>query len=153
MTLSLHKLVLIYSSSGRRHCKINTKSKSSKFPPWANPPLCPVAAVKQVLHMSSGNNNSPLFQVKCFDKWVPLTDTRLRKFLSKIFKILHLDSLGYTFYSLRCSGATLVFNLNVPTQDIQSHGTWTSEAVWTYITQDHNESASVAHSFHSLLHV
>ena len=129
------------------------KVKVIKVPSLGKSPLCPVAAVKQVLHRSSGNNNSPLFQIKCFDKWVPLTDTRLRKFLSKIFKILHLDSLGYTFHSLRRSGATLVFNLNVPMQDIQNHGTWTSEEVWTYITQDHNASAAVAHSFHSLLHV
>ena len=53
------------------------KVKVIKVPSLGKSPLCPVAAVKQVLHRSSGNNNSPLFQIKCFDKWVPLTDTRL----------------------------------------------------------------------------
>ena len=116
-------------------------------------PLCPVAAVKKLLSSTSGSNNSPLFQVQCFDKWVPLTDTRLRKFLAKLLKALNLTPWGYTFHSLRRSGATLAFNLNVPMQDIQSHGTWTSEAVWAYVTQDHNAADTVAHTFHSLLHV
>ena len=156
MTSFLHHLASIDSSSGPRPCKI--KTKSSKSPPWATPPpppppLRPVASVREVLHRTSGTNNTPLFHVKCFDRWVPLTDTRLRKLLSKILQILHLDSLGYTFHSLCRLGATLMFNLNIPMQDIQSHGTWTLESAWTYITQDHNASASVAHSFHSLLHV
>ena len=38
VTLYLHHLVSTYSSSGPRHCKIKTRSKSSKSPPWADPP-------------------------------------------------------------------------------------------------------------------
>ena len=78
-------------------------------------------------------------------------NTRLRKFWAKVLKALHLTHHGFTFHSLCRSGATLAFNLNVPMQDIQSHGTWTSEAVWAYITQDHNAADTVAHSFRSLL--
>ena len=127
------------------------KVKIIKVPSLGKSPLCPVSAVKKLLSSSPGSNNSPLFQVKCYHKWVPLTDTRLRKFLAKVLKALHLTHHGFTFHSLRRSGATLAFNLNVPMQDIQSHGTWTSEAVWAYITQDHNAADTVAHSFRSLL--
>ena len=126
------------------------KVKVIKVPSLGKSPLCPVSAVKHLLAITPGSDNSPLFQIKCYDKWVPLTDTRLRKFLSIL--TLHLTSHGYTFHSLRRSGATLVFNLNVPMQDIQSHGTWMSET-WAYIIQDHNAADTVALSFHSLLHV
>ena len=129
------------------------KIKVIKVPSLGKSPLCPVSAVKCVLAITPGSSNSPLFLVKCHHRWVPLSDTRLRKFLSKVLKSLHLQSHGYTFHSLHRSGATLAFNLNVPMQDIQTHGTWTSEAVWEYITQDHNAADTVARSFHSLLHV
>ena len=52
-----------------------------------------------------------------------------------------------TFHSFRRSGATLAFNSNIPLQHIQSHGTWTSDAVWHYIAQDHNASDMVATAF------
>ena len=129
------------------------KVKVLKIPSLGKSSLCPVAALKKLLSSTSGSNNSPLFQVQCFERWVPLTHTRLRKFLAKLLKALNLTPWGYTFHSLRRSGATLPFNLNVPMQDIQSHGTWTSEAVWAYVTQDHNAADTVAHTFHSLLHV
>ena len=103
--------------------------------------------IKHLLATTPGSNNSPLFQIQCFHKWVHLTDTRLRKFLAKLLKVLNLASCCYTFHSLRHSGASLAFNLNVPMQDIQSHGTWTSEAVWAYITQDHNAAETVAQLF------
>ena len=121
-----------------------------KVPSLGISPLCPVAALKKVLCTTSGLSNSPLLQVKCYTKWVPVSYTRLRKAFTNILKNLNLGATGITFHSLRHSGATLVFNLNVPMQDIQS-GTWTSETVWTYITQDHNVSTSVATSFQNLL--
>ena len=105
------------------------KVKVIKVPALVKSPLCPVIAIKHLLATTPGSNNSPLFQIQCFQKWFPLTDSSLRKFLAKLLKALNL-TCGYTFHSLRHSGATLAFNLNVPLQDIQSHGTWTSEAVW-----------------------
>ena len=127
------------------------KVKVLKVPSLGTSPLCPVAALKKVLLTTSGSSNSPLFQVKCYTKWVPLSDTRLRKAFTNILKRLNLGASGITFHSLRRSDATLAFSLNVPMQDIQSQRTWTSEAVWTYITQDHNASTSVATSFQNFL--
>ena len=126
------------------------KIKVLKVPSLGTSPLCPVAALKKVLLGTPGSSNSPLFQVKSYTKWVPLSDTRLRKAFTNILKKLNLGATGITFHPLHRSGATLAFNLNVPMQDIQSHGTWTSEAVWSYITQDHNASTSEATSFQNL---
>ena len=111
-----------------------------KIPHLGASPLCPVKALKSLLKLASGSNNSPLFQIHYQGSWVPLTDTRLRKNLSQILKKLHLSHSNITFHSLRRSGASLAFNSHVPIQDIQSHCTWTLECVWSYITQDHNAS-------------
>ena len=37
------------------------------------------------------------------------------------------------------------------TEDIQSHGTWSSDCVWSYITQDLSATDRVASTFQSLL--
>ena len=125
--------------------------KILKIPSLGRSPLCPVTALKVILAITPGSTNSPLFQVKKNGKWYPLTDSRLRKNLAIILARLGMAKSNITFHSFRRSGATLAFNSSVPLQDIQSHGTWTSECVWSYITQDHNASQVVAHTFASLL--
>ena len=131
----------------------NNQVRVLKIPHLGASSLCPVRALKSLLKLAPGSNNSPLFQVQYQGSWVPLTDTRLRKNFSQILKKLHLSHSNIIFHSLRRSGASLAFNSHVPLQDIQSHGTWTSECVWSYITQDHNASEQVALAFQSqLLH-
>ena len=55
-----------------------------------------------------------------------------------------------TFHSLRRSGASLAFNHNVPLQDIQRHGTWTSDCVWRYVTDSVDCGSNVAATFATL---
>ena len=131
--------------------QMNNSVRVIKIPALGASPLCPVAALQHLLHNTPHQPNSPLFQIKCYAKWVPLTDTRLRKNFSTILNNLNLTQSKITFHSLRRSGATLAFNSSVPIQDIQSHGTWTSECVWSYITQDHQASDNVALAFKQLL--
>ena len=127
------------------------KIKVLKIPSLKQSSLCPVSALKTLLTITPGHKNSPLFQVKCYGSWVPLSDTRLRKQLSRILTFLNLHTKNITFHSFRRSGATLAFNSNIPLQHIQSHGTWTSDAVWQYISQDHNASDLVATTFQQQL--
>ena len=47
--------------------------------------------------------------------------------------------------------ASLAFNVNVDIQEIKIQGTWSSEAVWTYIVCDSNKQASVASTFSTML--
>ena len=82
------------------------------------------------------NSNSPLFQYKVFNQWVPLTDTKVRRHFNSILKRLNLHNNNITFHTFRCSGATFAFNSNVQLQEILSHGTWTSDCIWSYITLD-----------------
>ena len=94
------------------------KVKVLTIPSLCSSSLCPVAALKAMLKLYQGGKNSPLFQTKCFGNWVPLTDTRLRKFLSKISKILGWQKKNITFHSFRHSGNTLAFKSNIPMQHI-----------------------------------
>ena len=99
--------------------------------------LCPHRACRAALKLYSPANNDPLFQFPVADKWQVLTDTRIRKCLSKIYSKMGYTSNHYTFHSFRRSGATLAYNSHVPLQTIKSHGSWSPDCVWTYIQKDH----------------
>ena len=124
-----------------------------KIPSLGSSPLCPVQAIKNLLLITPGTKNDPLFQIKNeAAQWVPLTDTKVRRNFTQILSRVGLQHSGMSLHTFRRSGATLAFNSNVSIQNIQSHGTWTSDCVWRYIIQDHNASQQVADSFKSLLH-
>ena len=133
--------------------QMNNSVRLLKIPHLGSSPLCPVKALKHLLSLTPSGSNKPLFQVKFKHEWVPLSDTRLRKQFSTILSRLQLQQSNITFHSLRRSGATWAFNAKVPLQNIQSHGTWTSECVWSYITQDHQASDAVALTFQQSLQV
>ena len=98
------------------------------------------------------SNNSPLFQYKAANKWLPLTDSQVSRHFKTILTRLHLQNTHLTFHAFRRSGASFAFNSNVPLQDIQRHGTWTLECVWRYITLDHNASDQVVKNFQNHLY-
>ena len=131
--------------------QMNNSVRILKIPTLHPSPLCPVTALKYMLKNTPSSTNAPLFQILNHGKWVPLTDSRLRKNFTLLLTKLSLQNSKITFHSLRRSGATLAFNSKVPIQDIQSHGTWTSDCVWSYITQNHEASDTVALTFQSLL--
>ena len=127
--------------------------KILKIPSLGSNPICPVNAVKNLLQITPGSRNDPLFQYKTPKGWVPLTDNQVRFHLKLILKKLGLQDSNLTFHAFRRSGATHAFNSNVQIQEIQSHGTWTSDCVWKYITLDHDASAQVALAFQKQLHI
>ena len=127
--------------------QMNNSVRLLKIPQLGASPICPIKALTTLLSLTPSGPNRPLFQIKLGHQWVPLSDTRLRKQFSIILARLQLAKSNITFHSLRRSGATWAFNAKVPLQNIQSHGTWTSECVWSYITQDHQASDAVALTF------
>ena len=127
--------------------------KILKIPNLGSNPLCPVKAIKNLLDITPGSNNQPLFQYKTTKGWAPLTDTQVRKNFHLILTKLNLANSNLTFHAFRRSGATYAFNSNVELQHIQSHGTWTSECVWRYITLDHQASDQVASTFQKHLYI
>ena len=113
--------------------------------------LCPYQACRQALSLYSPQSNDPLFQYKIGSTWLVLTDTRIRKFLSKVNLRLGLEKNYFTFHSFRRSGATLAYKSHVPVQCIKDHGSWTSDCVWSYIQKDHTTGEGIATTFAKLL--
>ena len=101
-----------------------------KIPSLGASPLCPVRAIKNLMDLTPGTENSPLFQIKNERaQWVTLTDTKVRRNFSTILQRLGLSQASMSLHTFRRSGATLAFNSNVSIQSIQSHGTWMSDCV------------------------
>ena len=144
---------IIFSASGAhlivkwsKTMQNKDKVKILKIPSIPGSPLCPVHALQLLLKNSPGSN-SPLFQNLFNNKWVPLTDSKLRKHFSSILKRLHLQHSGYTFHTFRRSGTTFAFNSNVTIQNIKQHGIWSSDCVYRYISSDINASEQVSDGF------
>ena len=81
-----------------------------KIPSLANSPLCPVAALKTLLLITPSGDKKPLFQIKYKQKWVHLTDSRLRRALSSILLSLHLHNSKITFHSFSNPYILLYYN-------------------------------------------
>ena len=115
--------------------------------PVLNNHLCPSTALKKCIQLVPGDKDAPLLQFCTNPVWTPLTDNKVRKHLKNLLNLLNLPPSYMTFHSLRHSGASSAFNLNVPLQHIQRHGTWTSDCVWRYVTDSADAGSQVANSF------
>ena len=143
------KLVLILKWS--KTMQTNNQIKLITVPRIPNCSICPVVAIKNLLDLTPKGANLPLFQCKVATEWVPLTDNKVRRHLAMITERLHLHQAGITFHTFRRSGATFAFNNDVTLQNIQKHGTWTSDCVWRYITDTADAGEQVANMFRSKL--
>ena len=121
--------------------------------PLLNSEICPVLAIRKLLAITPGSKNAPLFQFKEGQVYQPLIDTRVRKHLKNILQMLKIENSNLTFHAFRRSGATFAFQNNAALQNIQQHGTWTSECVWRYISDSTVASTQVSDIFRSVLSV
>lgn len=112
------------------------KSNNVKTVPLAlipNSRLCPVTALKAMMAAYPAGHNQPMFCIPKGKSITTVTQSQVRTVLAVIVKKLHLSPTQFGFHTFRRSGASLAFQNHVPLQDIQSHGTWLSQAVWSYI--------------------
>jgi integrase len=97
-----------------------------------NSPLCPL---KNFLNLNATfpvKHTDPLLSYYTGSRLHVITQTHLRAEFSRLVTLLNYDK-HLTFHSLRRSGASLAFASGVQFSSIQAHGTWTSDAVWSYI--------------------
>ena len=115
------------------------------------PVICPYRAVEDLFKLYNPSHQQPLFQVRSGKHWVVLTDSKIRKVLTKINIKLGFEPHHFTFHTFRRSGATLAYNSHIPVRQIKRHGSWTSDCVWTYIQQDQAYGERIARSFAAVL--
>ena len=123
-----------------------------QLPTLGSSELCPVKAIKCMMDKVPLPPHSPMFVLPCGGSHVCLTESKVRKTLKDIINHMGLDPLTLPFHSFRRSGASWAFANNVAIQEIQSHGTWSSEAVWRYIVTNPTNEKSVANTFQNLLY-
>ena len=117
--------------------------------PYLGNSICPVTALQVMFYAYPASPNFPLFYVNQAGYKRILTDTKVRRVLASLVVQLGLSTSSFGFHTFRRSGASLAFQSNTMLQDIQSHGGWRSQAIWTYLSS--NSTASVANTFQSLL--
>ena len=127
------------------------KSVTIPLPLLGNSPLCPIKAVNNTILLHPAGENDPLFVIPRFSTLVPLTDSMARKHLKKISMSLGLHS-PLTFHAFRRAGAMWAFQNGVPLEHIMKHGTWKSDAVWTYLSSTPSATSPVSLAFQAFLH-
>ena len=121
---------------------------SCKLPDLQDPCLCPVKAIRQLLHAVPMVTPAPLFLLS--DGSI-LSQSLLRKCLASILQIMRLPLLSYGFHTFHRSAASIEFDANVSLQAIQTHGHWRSEAVWSYISANTSHSLQVPLAFQAII--
>ena len=120
------------------------------LPDLAGSNLCPILALKVMFHRFHGTKNSPVFLIPRSKGLVPLTDLVARKHLKDISRSLCLDKV-LTFHDFCRAGAAWAFSHCVPLEHIMKHGTWKSDAIWTYLSSAVTTSSPVALAFQNAL--
>ena len=80
----------------------NNQVKLISVPRIAGSILCPVHAISNLLALTPKGANLPLFQYKQNSKWVPLTDSKVRRHFSLVLSRLGLQGSNYTLHTFRC---------------------------------------------------
>ena len=127
------------------------KSVTIPLPSLGNSPLCPIKAVTNMILLHPVGENDPLFVIPRSSLPVPLTDSMARKHLKKISISLGFHS-PLTFHAFRRAGAMWAFQNGVPLEHIMKHGTWKSDAVWTYLSSTPSATSPVSLAFQASLH-
>jgi hypothetical protein len=130
-----------------------TKTRQGAHPPVFIPlpyipgsPLCPTRAFQRMeAAFPARNRNTPLLIYYSPRRPTTIVTTRmLARQLHLLIQQLHLPPSTYTLHSFRQGGATLAHALNIPLDQIKSHGTWSSNSVWTYLNPAHSQKSTIS---------
>ena len=115
-------------------------------------PLCPVSALKSLLHAVPASSSSPLFLLPLPSDLSILTAPMVSATFSKIITSLHLNPAHFGFHAFRRSAVSWAADHNVPLQNLKAHGGWSSSAINHYFKHTPKASSTVATTFQKILH-
>ena len=121
------------------------------IPALGDSPLCPITALRTMLEKIPASDNDPLFLVPKVKGLVPLTDSVARKHLKDVCQSLEMSN-PVTCHDFRRGGASWAFQNGVPLEQIMTHGTWRSDAVWSYLSSAPSLHLPVSLAFRAALH-
>ena len=108
-------------------------------------PLCPVRAFERMCTaLPATSKNTPLLIYATRRRQPTVVTSRLlARQLKQLIQQLHLNPATHTLHSLRKGGATLAHTMGIPIEQIQTHGTWSSGSVWTYLKPSQSQRSSI----------
>ena len=121
------------------------------IPALGDSALCPITALRTMKEKIPASANDPLFLIPRLKGLVPLTDSVARKHLKDVCRLLKIQN-SVTFHDFRRGGASLAFQNGVSLEQIMKHGTWRSDAVWSYLSTAPTLHSPVSLAFCSALH-
>ena len=95
--------------------------------------LCPVAAYKNMISAIPASHSAPAFCKILGDKRVPITYLEFQNKLKYLIGCTGRNPASYSTHSFRRGGASLAFKSDVPSELIQMHGDWRSDAYKKYL--------------------
>ena len=120
------------------------------LPSLGNSPLCPIKAINLMIKNIPADPNDPLFTIQTTKGLAPLTDSIACKHLKKASHALNI-SPSLTFHAFRRAGASWAFSQGAPLEHIMRHGTWKSDAIWTYLSSSTSTVSPVSAAFQAAL--
>ena len=127
-------------------------TRTINIPSLGHSDICPIVALKTVFSRVPGSDNDPLFMILKKGSPVVLTNSIARKHLKKVSGLLDIQP-PLTFHAFRRAACTWADQHGVPLEHIQAHGTWQSNAVWSYLRALPSSNSPVAQTFSKHLHV
>ena len=121
-----------------------------QLPSIKNIYLCPARALRSLLSSRPLPPKAPFF-ANNFPPFSLIIDTHIRDALKTILTSRNIHLQGHGFQTFRRSGATYVFNHNVPPQNIMAHGLWRSSAIWTYLQNASMAASIIPNAFASTI--
>jgi integrase len=127
------------------------QSARVKLYPIPNSPLCPIQAFRALQRSYPVRPTDPFLSYRSSGQLYIISQSDLRRVLKRLVLALNFNS-HLTFHSFRRSGASLAYASGVSFEHIQAHGTWASDALWSYIDADARESP-VPRVFSQIFHL
>ncbi|CAC5391973.1 unnamed protein product [Mytilus coruscus] len=105
--------------------------------------LCPVSAYNRMCSKIPASNDSPAFVMSKKSRLVPVTYAQFQNKLKSVIQKTGRDPNSYSSHSFRRGGATFAFSSHVPSDLIQLHGDWASDAYKIYLEFSMKDKISV----------
>lgn len=112
--------------------------------PLAAHPLCPISAFTRMCELVPAPGEAPAFCLRRGTKFRPVTYLEFQTFLKNLIKASGRNPAIFSSHSFRRGGATWAFKSQVPSDLIQVHGDWASDAYKIYLECDLQQRARVA---------
>jgi integrase len=109
-----------------------TQGATISLPAIPNSNLCPLQTFQLLQQRYPVKNTQPLLSYNVGHNVRLITRSTIQNMLKEAIVRCNIQQ-NITFHCLRRSAASLAFASGVPIEQIKAHGTWASEAVWTYI--------------------